>query len=427
MLNSEENDLLTLVENDAPMARLMRQHWVPVCLSEEVAENDGTPLRVEAIGRVYVCFRDTEGRLGLLDELCPHRKASLVYGRNEDCGLRCLYHGWKFDVDGNCVAMSSEPEQSPLHGKVKHRSYPTREWGGFVWAWLADDTEAPEFELPAFAPSEDTPVSILKIRIPANWAQITEGQIDSAHSSSLHSSDMKPARVKGASADDKAWYRPSTDKSPRMQTQTTPYGFHYAAIRKPIKNAATHNYLRITEYIAPFTSLIPPNNNYNVATVIVPIDDTTSHFHFIAWGGQACPSTAEWRAFNHVVKGEHLDEKWRSKRTLENDFLQDRALMKDGNFTGVLGIPNQDIVMWVSMGPRVDRSSDLLGASDLAIVEFRRLMSDAARRVAEGGPAIGTEEPRVPHVEISSKEGVFRQDVDWRELGKEGSDIQAAE
>lgn len=427
MLTTEENDLLTKVEGDWPMGELMRQHWVPVCLSEEVAEPDGKPLRVEALGRAYVCFRDTDGRLGLLDELCPHRKASLVYGRNEECGLRCLYHGWKFDVDGNCVAMSSEPEESPLQGKVKHRSYPTQECGGFVWAWLHTEKEAPEFQRPAFAPSDDTPVSILKIRIPANWAQITEGQIDSAHSSSLHSSDMKPARVKGASADEKSWYRPSTDKSPRMQTQTTTYGFHYAAIRKPIKNAGTHNYLRITEYIAPFTSLIPPNSAYNVATVIVPISDEESHFHFIAWGGSECPSTNDWRKFTHANPGEHLNEMWRPRRTLENDFLQDRAMMKEGHFSGVLGIPNQDLVMWVSMGARVDRSSDLLGASDLAIVEFRRLMSDAARRVAEGGPAIGTEEPRVLQVTISSKEGVYSKDVDWRTIEGPQETVAAAE
>ncbi len=418
MLSREENDLLTQVADDAPMGRLMRQHWTPVCLVEEVDEPDGTPILVEAIGRRYVCFRDTDGRLGLLNELCPHRKASLVFGRNEDCGLRCLYHGWKFDVDGNCVAMSSEPEGSPLHGKVKHQSYAVHECGGFVWAWLDTETEAPAFQRPAFAPTDDTPVSILKMRIPANWAQITEGQIDSAHSSSLHSSDMVPKRVASAGADSQSWYRPSTDKSPRMQTQTTPYGFHYAAIRKPIRNAGTHNYLRITEYIAPYTSLIPPNNLYNVATVIVPIDDETSHFHFIAWGGQDCPSTEEWRKFTHTQKGIDVDDRWVPKRTLENNFLQDRKAMKLGNFTGVPGIPNQDLVMWVSMGARVDRSSDLLGASDLAIVEFRRLMSDAARRVAEGGPAIGTQEPRVPHVDISSKEGVFPKELDWREIGK---------
>jgi phthalate 4,5-dioxygenase oxygenase subunit len=425
MLLPEENDLLCRVENDAPMAQLMRQHWVPVCLIEEVAESDGTPLLVEAIGNRYVAFRDSNGELGLLDELCPHRRASLVYGRNEDCGLRCLYHGWKFDVKGNCVAMSSEPEGSPLHQKVKHKSYPVEEWGGFVWAWLGEVEDMYPFQAPAFAPTADTKVSILKIRIPANWAQITEGQIDSAHSSSLHSSDMVPARVEGAAADDKAWYRPSTDKSPRMQTQTTSYGFHYAAIRKPIKNAATHNYLRITEYIAPFTSLIPPNNSYNVATVVVPIDDTTSHFHFIAWGGVACPSTEEWRKFNHVQKGIDLDDRWVSRRQLSNNFLQDRQAMKLGNFTGVKGIPNQDIVMWVSMGPIVDRTHDILGASDLAIVEFRRLMVDAARTVAEGGAAIGAIEPRAPHVNIASREGVYPKELDWRTLGAEDNDSDA--
>lgn len=427
MLTAEENDLLTRVTGGAPMGILMRQHWTPVCLIEEVEEPDGTPLLVEAIGRRYVCFRDTDGRLGLLDELCPHRRASLVFGRNEECGLRCLYHGWKFDVEGNCVAMSSEPEGSPLMGKVKHRAYPVKEWGGFVWAWLDTERQAPEFEPPAFAPNEDTKVSILKIRIPANWAQITEGQIDSAHSSSLHSSDMKPARVKGASADDKAWYRPSTDKAPRMQTQTTPYGFHYAAIRRPIKNAATHNYLRVTEYIAPFISLIPPNEYYNVATVIVPIDDVTSHFHFIAWGGKACPSTEEWRKFARAQKGIDLDERWVSGRTMENNFLQDRQAMKLGDFTGVKGIPNQDLVMWVSMGAIVDRTSDILGASDLAIVEFRRLMADAARRVAEGGPAIGTEGSRPAYVQIASREGVYPKEVDWRTLGELEVASRAAE
>ncbi len=429
MLTPEENDLLCRVSDDAPMGKLMRQHWVPVCLIEEIAEPDGKPLLVEAIGNRYVAFRDSDGKVGLLDELCPHRRASLVYGRNEDCGLRCLYHGWKFDVNGNCVAMSSEPEGSPLHDKVKHKAYPVEEWGGFVWAWLGDEEDMYPFEPPAFAPTKDTRVSILKVRVPANWAQITEGQIDSAHSSSLHSSDMKPARVEGAGADDQAWYRPSTDKSPRMQTQTTSYGFHYAAIRKPIKNAATHDYLRITEYIAPFTSLIPPNNNYNVATVIVPIDDETSHFHFIAWGGKACPSTEDWRKFNHVRPGIDLDHKWRSVRTLENDFLQDRQAMKLGNFTGVKGIPNQDIVMWVSMGAIVDRTSDILGASDLAIVEFRRLMVDAARRVSEGGAAIGTSERRVPHVNIASREGIFPKTQDWRELAdpENGGGAEAAE
>lgn len=416
MLTPEENALLTRVEGDAPMGRLMRAHWTPVCLVEEVAEPDGTPLLVEVLGGRYVAFRDTDGVVGLLDELCPHRRASLVFGRNEECGLRCLYHGWKFDVRGRVIEMTSEPVDSPLKDKVRARSYPTAERGGFVWAWLGDPNAMPAFDPPAFSPAEDVPVSILKIRIPCNWAQIHEGQIDSAHSSSLHSSDMLPARVAGAAADDKAWYRPSTDRSPRLQSERTSYGFHYAALRKPIRHAATHEYLRVTEFIAPYLSLIPPNSSHNVASLIVPIDDVTTAFHFIAWGGERCPGTETWRAFNHARPGIDLDELWRPVRTRESDFGQDRQAMKLGSFSGIRGIPNQDIAMWVSMGEIVDRTDDTLGASDLAIVEFRRLMVEAARAVADGAAAIGTAEPRVPHARIRSVEGVHEKSVDWRTL-----------
>ena len=286
MLTVEENDLLCRVENGAPMGKLMRQHWVPACLSEEVAENDGTPVRIRALGDNLVAFRDTKGRLGVLDENCPHRRASLVLGRNEECGLRCLYHGWKFDVDGNCLDMASEPPGTKINDKIKARSYPVREAGGFVWIYMGDLATMPEFEPPAFAPTADARVSTLKIHINCNWAQVLEGQIDSAHSSSLHSSDMVPANVDAAKATDTTWLRPSTDKAPRMQCENTSYGFRYAAIRKPIHNAETHDYIRTTVYVAPFTCLIPPNNAYNVASVIVPADDTHTVFYFIAWGDE---------------------------------------------------------------------------------------------------------------------------------------------
>jgi len=121
MMTAEENDLLCRVEGDAPMGQLMRRHWIPACMSEEVAERDGTPIRVRLLGEDLVVFRDTDGKLGVLDEYCPHRRASLVLGRNEECGLRCLYHGWKFDVDGNVVEMTSEPSESGFAGKQHDR------------------------------------------------------------------------------------------------------------------------------------------------------------------------------------------------------------------------------------------------------------------------------------------------------------------
>src|SRR5437764_1564332 len=148
MLTAEENALLCRVEGDAPMGSLMRQHWVPALLSEEVGENDGKPVRVRVLGENLVAFRDSQGRVGVLDELCPHRRASLVYGRNEECGLRCLYHGWKIDVDGNVVEMSSEPPGSGFAEKVKHKAYPVREGAGFVWVWMGPAEERPEWTPP---------------------------------------------------------------------------------------------------------------------------------------------------------------------------------------------------------------------------------------------------------------------------------------
>jgi phthalate 4,5-dioxygenase oxygenase subunit len=417
MMTSEENDLLCRVEGDAPMGQIMRRHWIPACLSEEVAEADGKPVKTRLLGEDLVVFRDSDGRLGVLDEYCPHRRVSLAYGRNEECGLRCLYHGWKMDVEGNVLEMSSEPPESGLAEKVKTKAYPAREAGGFVWTYMGPRETMPEFEPPAFAPTPDTRVSIVKIHVACNWAQILEGQIDSAHSSSLHSSDMKPAKVDSAKAVDTHWLRPSTDKAPRMQVEATSYGFHYAAIRRPIVNAATHDYIRRTVYIAPFTALIPPNNSYNVATLLAPADDTHTVFHFIAWSQTGGIEQEAWRKFNVAQPGIDLDSDFNNIRTRDNDYLQDRNAMKLGDFTGIRGIPNQDIAMWETMGPIADRTRERLGASDLAVVEFRRLMVAAARRMQADGTAIGTVAPRMPHVSIQSFEGIVSKGADWRTCG----------
>jgi phthalate 4,5-dioxygenase oxygenase subunit len=414
MLTHDDNMLLCRVEGDAPMGALMRQHWLPVALVEEVAEPDGAPAEARVLGEDLVVWRDSDGRVAVMDRACPHRRASLALGRNEEGGLRCLYHGWKFDVDGNVLEMVSEPGGSALREKVVHRTYPSREWGGFVWAWLGPADRVPEFAPPQFAPTGDERVSIAKVVLPCNWAQILEGAIDSAHSSSLHSSDMVPARVDGAKATASAWLRPSTDKSPRLQVQPTPWGFRYAAIRRPISNAATHDYIRQTVFVAPFTVLIPPNNLYNVANVNVPIDDTHTAFYFIAWGDPAgTPETETWRRFLRQTVGIDLDERYRPLRTADNRFWQDRQAMKAGNFTGITGFPNQDVAMWVTMGPIADRTRERLGASDLAVVEFRRQMIDAVRAVAAGAPAIGTGEQRVP-AQVCAFQAILPKADDWR-------------
>ena len=197
----------------------------------------------------------------------------------------------------------------------------------------------------------------------------------------------------------------------------TSFGFRYAAIRRPIMNESTHDYVRITVYVAPFTALIPPNNAYNVATVIVPMDDANTMFHFIAWSHSRGVEQEAWRTFNCAQVGIDLDARFRNVRTRENNYLQDRALMKLGDFTGIKGIPNQDIAMWESMGAIADRSKERLGASDLAVVKFRRLMVNAAKTMRDGGGAIGTSKPRIPHAKLAAFEGVVPKTSPWQTLG----------
>ena len=413
----EENEILCRIEGDAPMGALMRRHWIPACMSEEVAERDGAPVRIRLLGEDLVAFRDSQGRLGVMDEHCPHRRASLALGRNEECGLRCLYHGWKIDVEGNVVERPSESDAPGRELKpVRQKVYPSREAGGFVWVWMGPPEEMRDLEPPAWAPSASTTISIVKMRVACNWAQVLEGAIDSAHSSSLHSTDMVPAEVDGAGATTSEWLRPSTDKAPRLQVQRTDFGFRYVAIRHPNKHADTHDYLRITLFVAPFTVLIPPNDRYQLSILNIPLDDTRTMFYFIAWSEGEGISQDAWRKFCGAEVGVDLDRDFRGIRTPGNNFLQDRVAMKHDSHTGIKGIPNQDIAMWETMGPIADRSRERLGASDMAIVQFRRIMIEAAKKLRDGGAAIGTSPTRVPHVKLKSFEGIVPKSTQWTTL-----------
>jgi phthalate 4,5-dioxygenase oxygenase subunit len=422
-MTDEDNDLLCRVEGDAPMGQMMRRTWLPACLPEEVAEPDGKPVRVRLLGENLVFFRDTNGRVGALGEFCPHRRASLAYGRNEECGLRCLYHGWKFDVDGNAMDMPSEPADSRMRQNVKQLSYPTHEAAGFIWVYMGPAAEKPAFEAPPWAPTDTTNIAVVKMAIRCNWAQVLEGAIDSAHSSTLHSSDMLGVPVEMANATDTNWERPTKDKAPRLVAQIKDWGFRYAAIRKPLYNEATHDYVRITLFVAPFYTLIPPNAKYKLAQALVPIDDENCMFHFIAWHETGGISTDAWRKFCAAERGVDLDDDWVPLRSRANDYWQDRAAMKAGDFTGIKGIPSQDMAMWETMGKIANRGDEKLGVSDLAIVQFRRQVVAAVKRFRDGGPAMGTQ-PRPPLSKLSSFEGVVPKSTDWRTLAVSEEELQ---
>jgi phthalate 4,5-dioxygenase len=419
MLTKEQNELLCRVEGAAAMGGVMRRHWLPVCMSEEVAEADGKPVRARLLGEDLVVFRDSNGKLGVLGEFCLHRRASLAFGRNEECGLRCLYHGWKFDVEGNVVDMPSEAPGAAQRIGKKTKAYPAREGGGFIWAWMGPTEEMREFEPPAWAPVSGIKYAIVKMHVACNWAQVLEGSIDSAHSSVLHSTNMPAAAdVYGSTATDSHWIRPSNDKAPRLQFDPTDYGFRYAALRRPIRDAETHVYVRTTLFLAPFTVLIPPNNQYNLAQMLVPLDDVNTMFYWIAWHPDPAKGISQqaWRRFCAAEVGIDLDSNYRKKRHLGNDYLQDRAAMKAGDWTGIAGIPAQDMAMWESMGAITDRSEDHFGSSDLAVAQFRRMMVAAATKFQQGAPAIGAQKG-VRYAELASFEGIVPKSTDWRSLG----------
>lgn len=411
-MTPQQNDLLCRVEGDAPMGAVMRRHWMPLCMSEEVAEPDGTPRRARLLGKNMVVFRDTKGRVGVLDEQCPHRRVSLAFGRNEECGLRCLYHGWKFDISGAAVDLASEPAEAKLRESMRTRAYPVKESGGFIWVWMGDPQNPAPFDPPVWVKAPDDKIAIVKVHAACNWAQVLEGSIDSAHSSSLHSSNMPTATdVAGSTATDTQWLRPSADKSPRIEVERTAYGFRYAAIRTPTKDADKQDYIRTTMFIAPFTVMIPPTNRYNLIQMLVPIDDVNCMFYWIAWHATQGISSDAWRKFCGAVPGVDVDPvTFKKKRNADNDYLQDRDAMKAGDYTGIAGIPMQDMAMWESMGPIADRSDDKLGSSDRAIFEFRKIMLAQAKNAAD------MPEKSYCNADLATIEKLVPKTQDWRLL-----------
>ena len=401
MLTREENELMTRVGPDTPMGQLVRRYWLPACLSEEVPEPDGTPIRVRVLGEDLMAFRDSNGRVGLLDEHCPHRGASLVFGRNEGCGIRCLYHGWKMDVEGNVVDTPVEPAESSFKEKVKQLAYPTHEQGDVVWAYLG-----PRDRMPPFPNYEWTTVPrdsrvIVKVREQANWVQAIEGALDSSHSSILHSQTSKS--------------RPSRDSAPRLEADDTPYGFRYAAIRKPTQDSDRFKYVRISLFAMPFHCFVPPKG-YGSMHIFVPIDDHQTFFYGVNFSPDQPLNAGDIREKRGAVVGVDLDENFNKVRTLANNYLQDRAAMKAGSsYTGIRGVPAQDMAMQESMGPIYDRTREHLGTSDIAIIRLRRLLLDQVQAFKDGAEPLGLD-PSVRYETLRSEERVVPIDMSWQEV-----------
>lgn len=395
MLTAADNDLLTLTGPDQPMGQYFRRFWQPVALSRELPEADGPPVRVQLLGEKLIAFRDSQGRIGLVEPVCPHRGADLYYGRNEECGLRCVFHGWKFGVDGRAMDLPNVPADSNYQREMRVKAYPTREYGEIVWAYMGPDAwegKIPDVPCLEFGQLPASHRYVTKKRQECNWAQAIEGALDTSHFSFLHMpAPAVPSNANpDAPADEKrlAWIR--RDPMPQFSILEHDVGFVVGGARRA---EGRDIYWRTTQFALPSHSTTPstlPGENYFGYT-FVPIDDHACWIYTYVWNPDR-PLTDEER---RQLKGGHgvvaeVDEHYIPMRNKTNEYLLDRRDQKDKTFTGVRGVAEQDAMIQESQGFIADRTREHLTATDAAIVRFRRTVMGGARALARG------DEPQAP-------------------------------
>jgi len=382
MLSPEENDYLTQTGPGTPMGAFMRRFWMPFMLSEEIAEPDCDPVRVRLLGEDLLAFRDSNGRAALVDQFCPHRRVSLFFGRNEECGIRCVYHGWKFDADGNCVDMPSEPADSNFKDKVKLKSYPVREKAGVVWAYMgpADAMGGlPELEWME-VPDECRYMS--RWYQECNYAQAVEGEIDSAHVSFLHRKIDNDAKNKAALTG--SYF--SGDTAPKWKVVETDFGMTLGA-RRVVEDG--QYYWRMNQWLYPFYTMIAPvPGESRTVRMWVPADDGTCNIICVTYNNERPVTDTELHSWRNGLSSHaaRIPGTLTPAANAANDYNIDRQVQRNETFTGIVGIRAQDAAMTESPGPIVDRSLEHLGTSDTAIIKMRRLLMDGARALEEGRP-----------------------------------------
>jgi phenylpropionate dioxygenase-like ring-hydroxylating dioxygenase large terminal subunit len=403
MLSKEDNELLTQTGADTPMGKLIRRYWVPALLSEEIPKPDCAPVRVRMLGEELVAFRDSEGRIGLLGERCAHRGTSLFYGRNEECGLRCIYHGWKYDVDGNVLDTPAEPGDSDFRKKLRHTAYPTHEASGVIYAYLG-----PRDKLPLFPEYEWTQVPldqtyVTKCLLECNYLQGLEGECDSSHLSFLHR------------AVDNARNQPlyKSDTAPFYETEDTDFGVRLIATRNAADN---QQYVRFSAFVLPVYGCVPagrPTNEldgYEIHTY-VPADDTHCWRYDI--GFRRTRAVRE----DEVHRRRQIGPDYLRIRNARNNYLQDRQMQKTVNFTGIEDFLNHDACATESMGPIFDRSKEHLGVSDKAVIAVRKCLLASVKALQEGKepPHIIREARRngFPHVDCFAY--LLPRSMPWRQ------------
>ena len=442
MLTPEENEALCRVGPGTPMGKVLRRYWTPAFQLGDLPEPDCPPIKVTILGENFVAFRDTEGRLGFLDELCCHRGASLTLGRVEACGIRCLYHGWKYAVDGT-IMETPNLATTTFRERVKHGAYPVHEAGGLGWVYLGPPGTEPPFPNFAWANAPQDEFSVSEIIMGCNWMQAQEGSIDSSHVGILHLDTLAtmgsgPRSVGSFDFPGEPWdldmqvpggvrrqpgepprpgVWPSEDNAPRIELESTPFGFHYAAIRDA--DEPGKKFVRITAFVLPYTAIIGGTNG---GVIVVPRDDyscsTIGVFRFPPGTDKAVAEQRARRGIDPDVWGPEPENR---RLRLPK---QDREAMAAGkSFAGFRGGNRvQDGAVQMSAGLMYDRAKEHLVPADLAIIRLRRLFADSIRLIEGGHDPVGTGVD-YDSTQVTAVSTIIDADQDWRDLvpGHQGS------
>ncbi len=398
-MDAQDSLDLTRVGPGTVMGDYMRRYWIPAARSCEVTK-DGDPMRLMLLCEKLIAFRDSQGRVGIMDQRCPHRCASLFMGRNEAGGIRCVYHGWKFDVDGNCTDMPNVPEAREFRDRVKAKAYKTHEANGLIWVYMGPDQANPP-PLPMIEATMMPDAEIWCLMRDCNWMQALEGDIDTSHVGFLHAGAIQPDDL-----DDDHPMRPTVvNRAPEYRVKQTDWGMMYGGYRM---NDNGQMSWRIAHFMFPFWTQTP-NNRFAtraIARAWVPIDDEHSMLFDITGGvDEGNPAyksrfkTGEllFDKFDYAPTGTGWYDRWRCVDDERNDWGIDRDLQRNGKqFTGIANITIQDQAVTESMGPITDHSFENLAPSDAMVARTRRRALAAARALREEGvvPA-GVDDPSI--------------------------------
>ena len=409
-MSKEDNELLTRVENGAPMGEMIRQHyWIPAVPAIKL-EADGAPVRVRLLGRNYIAFRVTDGSVGVIDEQCPHRKASLALARNEENGLRCLYHGWKFNVKGEVMeAPNHAGDQAQFCQHVRINRYHAAERGGIVWVWLGQGekgAKAPTFPNLPFVDLPAEQRSVTSVEVPTNWVQAVEASMDSSHVGVLHESTTQ---LTSGGGNERLLMTQAL--APKLEFEDRPYGYRYAAVRALPDDKI---YARVNNFVMPWYGVICPPDAKGPTTVFfsTPVDDVTHRAWFVHFnphrplGMTVMSASPDVWNFPPLPPGDARD-----------NWGQNRDIMKRGHATGFpQHLGTEDFAMFISQGRIYDRSDEQLCSADGAVLRVRQQLLRSVREFMAGQTPKLASSPELDYAQVRSVGGVLPAGTDWRVL-----------